>query len=500
MEKNIYTITRITSKDLLNSLEEIISLIKTKKNTITFEVSIDNVIYTFNLFYRIEDSFFEGNIFKNKVLIETYEKIKTKVELFKLLVNKLNEFGFKRKGREIQDLNFKEENFEMNKKWTKRELKSLDSYKVFKEITETTENFYSSIQTIDWYNIESFSYRLASWWDFQEDLIRKEMRWIAFISGNEIKEPKLFTVWFHKFFNYGEWDEENWTINLLRKFEVESINDKLDGSLIMFWKLPTWKVIAKSKTSINSEMSEKVNEIIEKDKKLYDFISLLLDEWLYPIFEYIWPDNRIVVDYQNSDLVLLWIRTKKGEYLDFEKVKVLHWKYIKHTSITEEFKISFEEVLEKKKTDKWYEWFIVTLKWGERVKVKLDSYVILHHTKDEINNIKKLIKAALNEDLDDLRTLFSDEPNTLERISKVEQIVFNYYNHIQSMTENAFEETKDYSKKEYAIFHRENNSEIFSLLMQKYWREDETWVIQRSEPDYKTFVEKTLVINEEDII
>jgi len=37
------------------------------------------------------------------------------------------------------------------------------------------------------------------------------------------------------------------------------------------------------------------------------------------------------------------------------------------------------------------------------VKIKLDSYIALHATKDNINNRKKLLLLALDENLDDLR-------------------------------------------------------------------------------------------------
>jgi hypothetical protein len=83
----------------------------------------------------------------------------------------------------------------------KKMLKNI--YNQLLELTKQNDAFYSSIQEIDGYFIESFSYRLASSDLFKNDF-SKEMRGIAFIYGKEIIEPKLFTFAYHKFFNYGE--------------------------------------------------------------------------------------------------------------------------------------------------------------------------------------------------------------------------------------------------------------------------------------------------------
>jgi hypothetical protein len=51
---------------------------------------------------------------------------------------------------------------------------------------------------------------------------------MAFIYGKEIKKPRLFTLGFHKFFNYGEGEGEKSSINLVKTGKIEYISDKLD--------------------------------------------------------------------------------------------------------------------------------------------------------------------------------------------------------------------------------------------------------------------------------
>ena len=153
-------------------------------------------------------------------------------------------------------------------------------YNKLKKITENNEAFYSSIQEIDWYSIESFSYRLAQFNDFNLEHT-KEMRWIAFIYWNEIKEPQLFTIGFHKFFNYHEWD----IADKFRWEKIETIQDKIDWSLIMFWILPNWKIVTKSKTSINSEVANLADKISKNRYKTRKFYKKV---YKFRNFSYFW--------------------------------------------------------------------------------------------------------------------------------------------------------------------------------------------------------------------
>lgn len=414
-----------------------------------------------------------------------------KQDLYKEVVWKLKELGFKEKFdifNMAEDSEFTEEKVDSFKKvdFTEKDL-----YSKFKKSIENSETFYSSSQTIDWNIIESFSYRLASWSEFNSDSLKKEMRGLAFITDKE-KNTNLFTIWFHKFFNYWEWEWENSTVNILHREQIESIDDKLDWSLILVWRLPDNRIIAKSKTSINSDQAVKSTEIINKSKELQFFINTLLDNWLFPIFEYVWPDNRIVLSYNTSELVLTGIRkTKDGTYLHRNEREKLRKELAPNLKSSVSHEIWFNDVLQKQENDKWYEWFVVSFKNGDRMKVKLKSYVQLHHTKDEVNNVKRVIEMALDENLDDLRTLFVEDQNVLEYITRVEDEVFKLYNHIVTTVEAAYTATKDLPRKEFAIYHKEND--YFGLIMQKYvsmteWKE---WI-----PDYKTFVKKTIRLDD----
>ncbi|MDP2090827.1 MAG: RNA ligase [Candidatus Gracilibacteria bacterium] len=302
-------------------------------------------------------------------------------------------------------------------------------------LTKIEDAFYSSVQEIEGYNIESFSYRMAGYDMFKHDF-GKEMRGIAFIYGNEIDKPKLFTLAYHKFFNYGEGE----TISEIKDLQIESIQDKVDGSLIMFGKLPNGKIIAKSKTSINSEVANSANNILNSDQVLYSFVEKYLDLGIYPIFEYVGPDNRIVVSYDKSELVFLGMRKISGEYIDTNHLENIRNTEIPHISMSKIIGINnLDALMEKQKNDEGYEGFIVNFKGGYKLKMKLMTYVLKHTAKDNISNQKNLIEICLKEETDDLRTLFSDDEVALEIINSTEKKVYDFYNKVVHEVELLFD-------------------------------------------------------------
>ena len=97
-------------------------------------------------------------------------------------------------------------------------------------LCETNEAFYFSEQKYnEKYTIRSYSYRLASWSDFQVPYA-KDCRGTTFILNNETNEWNLFTRAYRKFFNIGEIGSvsvDNIDINLYNKLDFEECKNKL---------------------------------------------------------------------------------------------------------------------------------------------------------------------------------------------------------------------------------------------------------------------------------
>ena len=109
-----------------------------------------------------------------------------------------------------------------------KELKEL--FDGLNHLCETNEAFYFSEQDYnERYIIRSFTYRLASWSDFQLPFA-KDCRGTAFLFDKETNEWSLFCRAYRKFFNLheiGQVSVDNIDINLYNKLDFEECKNKL---------------------------------------------------------------------------------------------------------------------------------------------------------------------------------------------------------------------------------------------------------------------------------
>ena len=114
---------------------------------------------------------------------------------------------------------------------------------------------------------------------------------------------------FPKFFNYGEQDTS------VPDLPFETF-EKLDGSLIIaFYHNNDWRTATKG--SLGSSQAIWALERLQKYK------SLLVPGFTY-LFEAIYAENRIVVNYDYEDLVLLGAYDRAGYEIDHSDLR-FHW-------------------------------------------------------------------------------------------------------------------------------------------------------------------------------
>ena len=104
--------------------------------------------------------------------------------------------------------------------------------------------FYETKLFIDGFPISLFNYRLSSNQDFERKFA-KELRGICFVFNTDGSLFKRFIL-LDKFFNLNQVKETSFDV--VKNYQIKSINNKEDGSLATFIKLPNGKVVAKSKT------------------------------------------------------------------------------------------------------------------------------------------------------------------------------------------------------------------------------------------------------------
>ena len=172
---------------------------------------------------------------------------------------------------------------------------------------------------------------------------------------------------FPKFFNMEEMKEI--------PNEPFQVYEKMDGSLgIVFHYNGEWHLA--SKGSFISEQAIKGREMLYK----YD-TSKMNKHYTY-LFEIIYKQNRIVVDYDFDDLVLLSVMdSETGAELSLEYVNALDFKIVKkYNGITD-----YKEL--KTMINNNQEGFVVKFSSGTRMKIKGEEYVRLHRIMTGLSNV-----------------------------------------------------------------------------------------------------------------
>ena len=223
--------------------------------------------------------------------------------------------------------------------------------------------------------------------------IRRECRGLIFDT-----EGRIMSRPFHKFFNVNEREETQ-----MHKLELDMLFDhvimeKMDGSMIR-------PVLVNGVVRLATKMG--VTDIaIEAEKYLVDSTSYFKTyEWLKqcvlsgvtPIFEYIAPTNKIVIDYAEPKLVLLAMRNNiTGEYYmpDAAPFEIVP----QYGSVEG----GLSEYIARAREMQGREGDIIRFADGHMLKIKNDWYVRIHKTKDLIRTDRNIADIIVNEQLDDL--------------------------------------------------------------------------------------------------
>ncbi len=184
------------------------------------------------------------------------------------------------------------------------------------------------------------------------------------VDGEVVARP------FGKFFNLGE--------RANQKIPVEpfEVYEKMDGSLgISYWLNNELKIATRG--SFISEQSQKAMRILQK--KYPNAHKKINKKYTY-LFEIIYPENRIVVDYGiKEDLVLLAvIETATGKEMPLEDVGFPIVK--KYDGLQD---INQLKTLEEPNR----EGFVIKFESGFRLKVKFEEYVRIHKVISQVSTI-----------------------------------------------------------------------------------------------------------------
>lgn len=212
--------------------------------------------------------------------------------------------------------------------------------------------------------------------------------------GNILYRP------FGKFFNFGERGKD-----LTADTTPVSITEKLDGSLGILYQQPDGTFAIATRGSFKSEQALKGTEMLQAYIEKYGIERWYNEQYTY-LFEIIYPQNRIVVDYgQQERLVLLAVIDKATlQELDIDNVDYQYKARVLPASTP------IEDLALIDPTNK--EGFVVRYNTGLRLKFKFDEYVRLHRivTRVQPKDIWELLRneQPLDEWLDGVPDEFYD--------------------------------------------------------------------------------------------
>lgn len=303
---------------------------------------------------------------------------------------------------------------------------------------------------------------------------------------------KFGISWFIK--EYSKENKVNYNVK-----EIIRLENKFDGSLIKTYIDYNGDLRFASKGSLTSFAAVAAQEIFDTyDDSVRRIYKALAKAGTTLLFEYISPDNHIVIRYPKSELKLLAMRDLCGSYVN----------YISDGSIeiTEEHDIDqlIQDCYDSRESD--FEGYVAVFEDGFRFKIKSQKYCALHHLKDSINNKSRLFDVCLDDSADDLVASFSEDQSIVEYIAVMDDLVKKYYRHYLYTIEAVYECNKHLDRKEYAIYCQASHSKLFPVLMARYTgkvidekkifkKQFETEIIE--EFTAKTVIDVSELINEE---
>ena len=156
-----------------------------------------------------------------------------------------------------------------------------------------------------------------------------------------------------------------------------------------------------------TDVGMQAEAFVAKNPKYVEFSGECLEVGLTPIFEYVGPDNKIVLDYKEENLILLAYRDNTtGNYVGLASDVYYKIPNSKPTEIP-------------KDDDEGKEGVVITFRGGHKVKVKTEWYVLRHRGKELIQNERKVVGMILDNTLDDVLPLVSHEQReTLDRFTR----------------------------------------------------------------------------------
>lgn len=297
-------------------------------------------------------------------------------------------------------------------------------------LVSNKDNYRKTTTYFNGHKLDFYTYIINDYERFKED-DSFFMRGLMVIDDKEISYP------LQKFFNVNE--NEDWVLSDNELLDDYIITDKYDGSLIIPFLLDG-KVYLRTKMSVDNDQVLLATKFLKENKYLENY---LYENQVF--MELVSPLNRVVVDYEKTDLIKIAMNTDKGLVIfDKEPSKYSNFKTLKELREYISTIDNFEGVILQNKTT------------GKVYKLKTYKYIKLHKTLAEVLSYKNIFELALTEKLDDVIPLIKPIKEKYDFVIDVVDLIVKKLNVILNTIEHYHSLNKE-NTKEYVLLLKENN-------------------------------------------
>ena len=296
--------------------------------------------------------------------------------------------------------------------------------------------------------------------------VRRNLRGITFCANTK----QLLSLPFHKFFNVNENAQSQYN---LHKNKSARIYEKCDGTMIHFFKTVDGHLFASTCRSSNTPQAQYALQIANSDSNFLANISASIDAGNTPMFEYVGPENQIVVQYSSSKLIYLCSRNRSmGNYI-FEE---------SFNQRAKCFDIKFSDIFNFCDQEN-FEGYVCYLEDGNIFKVKTPWYLERHRCIDVLMKpAYKIYEIALNGIMDDvlakidekykkvlLQILQTTQQDLMQNVFDLEKKFSEAIKQVQfSCGVEKWDFTDAEAKKSFVLFCQKNYNDLMPEFMQLY--------------------------------
>jgi RNA ligase len=320
-----------------------------------------------------------------------------------------------------------------------------------KELVEMTKGGYVRVQTHPVYPFNIACYTKQAMFERVWNDVTMNCRGLIYhqATGEVLARP------FKKFFNYGEPNAP-----LFKADDWVTVFDKVDGSLGIAYDTPEGPAIA-TKGSFASEQAIHATELLRAKYSLYQ-----VDDYCTDLFEIIYPENRIVLDYGDRDELVYLGSVSIDDGSDYwNGLLITQYGIAKnHWLIQGEF----EDVIRELDLNRPNAEGVVILNdfTGERLKVKQQDYIELHRVMTGLNERQLwewLSQGKLSNDI------LKDIPEEMHgwALPILNQLTVRYLSHMGQVV-RAWLDSNHMERKEFALSHSDKPNWLKGALFARY--------------------------------